>query len=111
MKNTVGAVMILGAALLACKDSKPAASCDARSDPDKEFCFEYPKGQATEGEKVCQDFKGKWSATSGCDRQSSLGGCMMSTGINKWFYSGTKFTTAEAAKAQCYDKWVGPDGK
>ncbi len=112
MKIPRGLLVVLLVTLFACKlgGDKPAGSCDARSDPDKEFCFEYPKDQLASGEKVCRDFAGKWTLT-GCDRPSSLGGCMMSSGINKWFYSGTKFTTAEAAKLQCSEKWVGPDGK
>jgi hypothetical protein len=102
--------LLLACSFPACTTDKPEGNCNARDLPDKEFCFEYPKRSVDEGQKVCKDFGAKWS-DGACDRSKALGACKLSSGVTKVFYSGTKFPSADAAKKECYDKWVGPDEK
>ena len=100
-------------ALFACKmlGGEPAAHCDASSVEANEFCFEYTKRDYTDAKSVCKSLAGTWSETGACPRANALGTCKMSGGISKVFYAGTHFKTADDAKAKCFDKWVGPDGK
>lgn len=107
MKTRVAAAACVVVALLACKDSKPAANCNAKATPSLGFCFEYPKDQVESGKGVCKSFPGVW--TDGpCDRTGALGVCKMSTGITKVFYPESG-KTAEAAQVECGGKWVGPN--
>lgn len=108
MKNTILFVLVIGAALLACKDSKPVASCDRRTIEGWESCFDYPESEVAAGTSSCKgENAGTW-ATAPCNRTGSMGGCKMSTGITKWFFPGTKHKSAESAKLECSGTWVSP---
>lgn len=112
MRNAVGLLVGLCGVLVACKlgDSTPAGNCNARDNPENEFCFEYPKSEVANAPKTCVDFKGTWSAGA-CDRTGALGACKLSTGITKVFYKGTKFPTEDDAKLKCMGDWVSGAGK
>ena len=114
MKNTVAALMLILVPLLACKNlmrDSPAGNCNASAVPDKEFCFEYPKSGVEGGKNLCaSSFKGVWSEGT-CNRTNALGVCKLSNGNNKVFYAGTQWKTADDAKKECSDEWVGPNEK
>lgn len=89
-------------AAAACGSGAHSNNCNAKDQPEKGFCFEYAKGMAEEGQKVCGDFKAKWSEGP-CDRADALGDCKMKD-ITKVFYSTGKLSAAEAAK-ECGGDW------
>ncbi|MBK7585269.1 MAG: hypothetical protein IPI67_34410 [Myxococcales bacterium] len=108
MKRTVIWLGLVAGALLACKDSKPAGSCDRHDVEGWESCFDYPKSQLDSGKSSCFGANpGKW-ADAPCSHAGALGGCKLGTGITKWFYPGSKIKTAADAKTACLDTWVDP---
>jgi hypothetical protein len=108
MKNALALMALVAVALLACKDSKPAGSCDRRDIEGWESCFDYPESQVASGTQSCAGANaGKWAAAP-CNRAGSMGGCKMSSGITKWFFAGTKHASADSAKLECSGSWIDP---
>ena len=107
MKNALAVLAVLAFALLACKDSKPAGSCDRRTVEGWESCFDYPKGELESGKSSCAGANAGTWAEAACNRSGALGGCKMSTGITKWFFPGGKHTL-ESAKLECSGEWLTP---
>ncbi|MFO0567533.1 MAG: hypothetical protein U0263_17880 [Polyangiaceae bacterium] len=113
--TSVLGVMVLAAALLACKKSGPKevkASCDMRSSAGSgsSICMDFHTEPNDKVRAICSPAAGYTMAARACDTSAALGGCQRGN-TTTWYYPSSKHASSAAAKAECPSDFVTPGGK
>ncbi|MBK7580606.1 MAG: hypothetical protein IPI67_10420 [Myxococcales bacterium] len=115
LRFPVLSVLIVSAALLACKKSGPQevkGSCDMRSaaSGSSSICIDFHTEPNAKVKSICSPESGYILATTGCDTSTALGGCQKGK-LTNWYYASSKHSSADDVKRECSDTFVTPGGK
>jgi hypothetical protein len=105
-------VLVVAAALLACKKSGPKevkASCDMRSaaSSGSSICIDFHVEPNSKVKAICSEESGYTLTTKPCDTSTALGGCEKGN-LTNWYYPSSKHTSADDVKKDCSDTFVMP---
>jgi hypothetical protein len=107
----VAAIVVLAAALLACKKSGPKevkASCDMRgsaSSGSSSICIDFHSEPNDKVRAICSPSSGYVLAEKPCERAAALGGCEKGN-LTNWYYSSSKHSSADDVKNDCSGTFV-----
>lgn len=110
--RSVVPVLVVAAALLACKKSGPKevkASCDMRSasSSGSSICIDFHTEPNAKVRAICSEESGYTFAPKPCDTSTALGGCQKGN-LTNWYYSSSKHSSADDVKKDCSDDFIAP---
>jgi hypothetical protein len=115
-RSVFGAVIIVAAALLACKkggSKEVKASCDMRGSGNSgssAICIDFHVEPNDKVRAICSEDKGYTLAQKPCDTATALGGCERGN-LTNWYYSSSRHSSADDVKKECPGDFVAAGAK